>query len=308
MPLSHYRIAAVHAHPDDESIWTGGLLAKLRRLGADVSVITCTLGEHGEIIGDTYQALGDHQLDQLGAFRVRELADALAVLGVNGPAHQPRLLGGLGAYHDSGMAGSATAENTKALVNSGAAAVEELMGLLAAVRPHLVISYDADGGYGHPDHIRAHELTVAATERLRAECTAADEAGLYGTAWAVTDRQALQAGLDAITEIPDGWRPTNTDEIACADAGAAGAVAVHLDAEDITAKREAMAAHATQVWIGDGRISDTNPEPAVGAVDGSGAAAGVWALSNLLCQPLLPVEHYVPGTVDRERLSTLLGN
>lgn len=303
MSLDGYRVTAVHAHPDDETLWTGGTLARLARLGAEVTVLTCTMGECGEVIGEPYAALVAGGLDMLGPFRIRELADALAALGVNGAAHVPRFLGGIGRWRDSGMAGTPTAEHPRAFVSSGEEAVAALAAELGRLRPHLVLTYDADGGYGHPDHIRAHEITVAATARLRAEAAGGADADLWGTAWAVTDRAAAAAGFAAITEVPAGWLAAGVDDIATAEGG----IAVHLAEEDLAAKRAAMAAHATQVWLGDGRISDVNPTPARGAVDSSGAADGVWALSNLLCQPLLPVEHYRAGSADPALLDVVLG-
>ncbi|WP_448851218.1 N-acetyl-1-D-myo-inositol-2-amino-2-deoxy-alpha-D-glucopyranoside deacetylase [Corynebacterium sp. 335C] len=293
--LAGLRVAAVHAHPDDEAIWTGGWLAQLARRGAAVDVVTCTLGELGEVIGAPYQGLVADASDQLGGFRVHELREALRELGVNGPGHRPRHLGAPGRYRDSGMAGSATNDDPRCLVQAGDAAVEDLVAELGALRPHLVVTYDADGGYGHPDHVRAHEITVEACARLRA----ADDDALYRTLWAVTDREALAAGLDAITAVPEGWTRAGVDDIA----SGVGQIAVELDDADVAAKVAAMAAHATQAWIADGRVSMVNPEPARGAHDGSGRAVAVWALSNLLCQPVTPVEHYRWGTAGPEHLA-----
>ena len=89
--LTGYRVVAVHAHPDDETLFMGGTLATLAARGAEVIVITLTLGEDGEVIGEPYQGLADH--DQLGGFRARELANALDALGVKGIQ-----LGGFGHF------------------------------------------------------------------------------------------------------------------------------------------------------------------------------------------------------------------
>ena len=72
------RIVAVHAHPDDEAIWTGGLLADAAERGADVTVVTCTLGEQGEVIGETYQGLVADAADQLGGYALRNYANPCA--------------------------------------------------------------------------------------------------------------------------------------------------------------------------------------------------------------------------------------
>lgn len=295
--MNDLRVVAVHAHPDDEVIWTGGTLAKLARNGADVTVITCTTGELGEVIGDTYQALVGDRLDILGGFRLRELAGSLTALGINGPNHIPVLLGGIGAYRDSGMEGSPTTDHPHAFVRSGEQAVSQLQELLAELRPHLVITYDADGGYGHPDHIRAHEITVEATRRLREV-----EPDLYRTAWTKTDPEAISAGYAAIVDIPDGWIPADVDSIATAP----GPIEVTLSEDDLDAKHAGMRAHATQIWLADAQSSDVNPQAAEGSIDDSGRALGMWTLSNLVTQPLIPTEHFGAGTADESWLRDVL--
>ena len=145
--LTGYRVVAVHAHPDDETLFMGGTLATLAARGAEVSVITLTLGEDGEVIGEPYQGLADH--DQLGGFRARELANALDALGVKGIQ-----LGGFGHFHDSGMAGSPSHENPRALVNRIEEAADFLSDELEAIQPHAILTYGPDGGYGHPDQMR----------------------------------------------------------------------------------------------------------------------------------------------------------
>ncbi|AGF72120.1 N-acetyl-1-D-myo-inositol-2-amino-2-deoxy-alpha-D-glucopyranoside deacetylase [Corynebacterium halotolerans] len=277
--LIGYRVAAVHAHPDDESITTGGVLADLAARGADVTVITCTLGEEGEVIGETYAGLAaDGGADQLGGFRVLELRAALDHLGVRG-IH----LGGAGRYRDSGMAGSPAHANPRAFVNSGERAVDELAGIFGRLRPHLVITYDPHGGYGHPDHIRAHEITHAAAQRIDAEHR------IPRILWTVTPRDELEAGLAAIGTIPAGWRPAGDGELASVDRAD---LALDLDDHAFAAKREAMRAHATQIWFADGTVTDTNPEAARASVSDPDLVPAVWALSNLIAQPLLRREHF----------------
>lgn len=95
------RVMFIHAHPDDESLFTGLLVAASSRVGAETSVLTCTLGEEGEVIGEKYQNLTSEHSDLLGGFRIGELQQALDHLGV----HQgPQFLGGLSRWRDSGMA------------------------------------------------------------------------------------------------------------------------------------------------------------------------------------------------------------
>lgn len=275
--LIGYRVVAVHAHPDDESIATGGALADLARRGAEVTVITCTLGEQGEVIGDTYQELITDRADQLGGFRIHELRTALGILGVHG-----RHLGLPGLFRDSGMVGDPAHEHPKAFVNSGERAVELLAEQLRELTPHLVITYGPDGGYGHPDHIRAHEITHAA----------AAEVHVPRILWGVSDAADLAAGLRAITAVPEGWRQAGEGELAAVDSGD---IALTLDDHAFAAKLGAMRAHATQIWIADGSVSETNPAAAFATVTDREAAPVVWALSNLVAQPLLRREHYQLG-------------
>lgn len=293
--LTGRRVVFVHAHPDDEAITTGGTIANLVRRGAAVTVVTCTLGELGEVIGDAYQGLVADAADQLGGFRVHELHSALAALGCNGPGHAPVHLGGAGRWRDSGMDGDPGNDDPRAFIRSGDAALAALIDVLGDLRPDIVVTYDADGGYGHPDHIRAHELTVAACAALRereyGDAVPADDRA-WATMWTVTGDSALAAGLDAVTVVPEGWARAGDGDLP----SVAEDVTIELSGADVAAKAAALRAHATQVWVGDGSVSAVNPAAAVGAVDASGAAAGVWALSNLVCQPLLPTEQYRLGT------------
>ena len=272
--LVGYRVVAVHAHPDDEAITTGGSLFDLARRGADVLVVTCTLGEEGEVIGETFAQLSNDHADQLGGFRVAELTRALDVLGVRG-----RFLGGAGRFRDSGMAGSPAHANPRAFVNSGDEAVDLLTRILEVERPHLLITYGPDGGYGHPDHIRAHEITHAAARRVP----------VPRILWAVTDLAETTAGVKAITRVPDGWGLPDEGYLANACAESHD-LAVDLDDAALAAKREAMRSHATQIWFADGSVSATNPRAAWGQGEHP-----VWALSNLLAQPLLSREHFQLG-------------
>ncbi|MEC3916728.1 N-acetyl-1-D-myo-inositol-2-amino-2-deoxy-alpha-D-glucopyranoside deacetylase [Nocardia sp. CDC160] len=261
----------VHAHPDDESITTGGTIAHYRKRGVPVTVVTCTLGEEGEVIGDEYAQLVAGQADQLGGYRILELTRALAELDA-GPPH---FLGGAGRWRDSGMAGTPSARNPRAFVNSGTAAVDALVQVILELRPRVVVGYDPRGGYGHPDHIRAHEITMAAVD-------AASDWGwtvpkLY---WTVTDAAVLAMHTEALKRrtvdqlpgaLPRGWRLPHTGELACVPAES---VTTTLDVSDVlAAKRAALRAHATQVTV---------------------APSGrEFALSNDIAQPVLPEEHYI---------------
>jgi N-acetyl-1-D-myo-inositol-2-amino-2-deoxy-alpha-D-glucopyranoside deacetylase len=169
------RVLFVHAHPDDESITTGGTIATLVRRGAAVTVVTCTRGEKGEVIpADLHRLEGAPA--ELAAQRSAELAAALAVLGVT----DHRYLGAAGArwadlpprvYTDSGMRwGADGAEAAETIDDDSLCAAPfgevaaDLATVIDAVQATAVVSYDAGGGYGHPDHVRAHEAARRAAE------------------------------------------------------------------------------------------------------------------------------------------------
>jgi N-acetyl-1-D-myo-inositol-2-amino-2-deoxy-alpha-D-glucopyranoside deacetylase len=156
----------VHAHPDDETIGTGATMAKYVAEGAEVSLVTCTLGEEGEVLVDDLLHLSSENDDKLGPQRIIELDDAMAALGVTDYTR----LGGDFRFRDSGMAydeaGRAIARtelkpgifwSTDLLV-----AANELVPVIRSRRPQVLITYDENGGYGHPDHIQAHRVAMYA--------------------------------------------------------------------------------------------------------------------------------------------------
>ena len=165
----------VHAHPDDESITTGGTIALLVARGSQVTVVTCTRGELGEVIPADLAGLeGDGAA--LATVRTGELAAALAALGVV----DHRFLGEPSArwvereprrYTDSGMRwGANGAEPAESLAPDALCAADlgevaaDLATVIDTVKPGAVISYDSNGGYGHPDHVRAHAAARRAAD------------------------------------------------------------------------------------------------------------------------------------------------
>src|ERR1700751_4289799 len=177
----------VHAHPDDESIDTGATMAKYAAEGARVTLVTCTLGELGEIIPPDLRHLFP---DELGQHRIAELERACAALGVS----DHRFLGGEGHYRDSGMMGLPDNDDPRcfwrANVDEAAAALAKIIDEVAA---DVIVTYDANGFYGHPDHIQAHRVTRRAHELT------GGRAELYATA---IPRSALERAV----ELPaDSW-------------------------------------------------------------------------------------------------------
>jgi N-acetyl-1-D-myo-inositol-2-amino-2-deoxy-alpha-D-glucopyranoside deacetylase len=150
------RLLLVHAHPDDESIGTGATMAKYAAEGAHVTLVTCTLGELGEIIPPGLAALAADRDDQLGGYRIGELNAACQALGVT----DHRFLGGLGRWRDSGMIGTPGNDDPRAFWQADMAeAATALAAVIREVRPQVIVTYDDDGFYGHPDHIQAHRVT-----------------------------------------------------------------------------------------------------------------------------------------------------
>ncbi|MEU8580772.1 N-acetyl-1-D-myo-inositol-2-amino-2-deoxy-alpha-D-glucopyranoside deacetylase [Streptomyces abikoensis] len=267
------RLLLVHAHPDDESINNGATMAKYAAEGAHVTLVTCTLGEEGEVIPPALAHLAADRDDTLGAHRAGELAAAMAELGVT----DHLFLGGPGRYRDSGMMGAPQNEHPdsfwRADVDEAAASLVEV---IRRVRPQVLVTYDENGGYGHPDHIQAHRVAMRAAE-LAAEPVFRRDLGdpheIAKIYWNCVPRSVVEAGFARLREA--GREGDLFPGIASVDD-----VPGVLPDEEVTAavdasahadrKAAAMRAHATQI-----------------AVDGP-----FFALSNDLGQPLFPVEYY----------------
>ncbi len=148
-------LLVVNAHPDDESISTGLILSHYAGRGIRVTSVTCTLGEHAGLLraGRTGEPTAD--------VRYAELRRAMAALGVK----DWRLLGGRGKYSDSGppRVGHTPAGAEFSRADLGEAS-DDLVRVILEVRPQVVVTYDPAGGYGHPDHIMAHTVTMAAVK------------------------------------------------------------------------------------------------------------------------------------------------
>jgi N-acetyl-1-D-myo-inositol-2-amino-2-deoxy-alpha-D-glucopyranoside deacetylase len=273
------RLLFVHAHPDDETLATGGTIAHYAaRPDVEVTLVTCTLGEEGEVIPPELGMLAADQADQLGGYRIGELALACAALGVT----DHRFLGGAGRWRDSGMAlaghGTRAAAlevlHPRAFAHPDAfdAEVDALAAIVAELRPAAVVTYAADGGYGHPDHVRAHDVTVAALAR--------EPARLFHV---VTPRGVLDAGVAALVgHVEPPLRLPEPDELPSV---ADDAVSARIDVSGVRAARvAAMRAHATQIVVQSG---------------GEDGTPVVHAVSNLVAQPFTEVESYVAasGTV-----------
>jgi N-acetyl-1-D-myo-inositol-2-amino-2-deoxy-alpha-D-glucopyranoside deacetylase len=219
----------VHAHPDDESIGTGATMAKYAAEGARVTLVTCTLGELGEIIPPDLRHLFP---DELGQHRIVELDRACAALGVA----DHRFLGGEGRYRDSGMMGLPDNDDPRCFWQANIEeAADALAKVIEEVTADVIVTYDANGFYGHPDHIQAHRVTRRAHELTGAR------AKLYATAMP-------RSVLAEAAELPeDSWFVKNTDSsVGVPD----DQVTTEIDASGyLDAKRAAMRAHETQITV-----------------------------------------------------------
>lgn len=237
----------------------GSTLAQCAEAGIPVTLVTATLGEQGEVIGSELAGLVAEQADQLGGYRFTELAAACRALGIT----DHRMLGGVGAFRDSGMAGTPSATHPRAFVRARAAgpdhdrAVAALVAVIEEVRPDVLLTYDADGGYGHPDHIAAHEVAVAAAT------------GRVPRVLAAVKPRGLLQGLVAALPVPAGYTAAQDGDLGFLIDDDAVDAAVGL-APGAAARRAALAAHATQV--------DLLP--------------GGFALSNRIAQPDPPAEWF----------------
>ncbi|MER6033580.1 N-acetyl-1-D-myo-inositol-2-amino-2-deoxy-alpha-D-glucopyranoside deacetylase [Streptomyces sp. NPDC001835] len=267
--LPDRRLLLVHAHPDDESINNGATMARYAAEGAHVTLVTCTLGERGEVIPPELRHLTGAAL---GAHRRGELAAALRELGVT----DFRLLGGAGRYGDSGMMGLPDNEDPGCFWQADLdTAAGSLVEVILEVRPQVLVTYDDDGGYGHPDHIQAHRVAMRA-----AELAAEQGHRIQKVYWNRVPRSVAEAAFARLQdELP---------ALPFAKAASLADVPGVVDDERITtavdgsahapAKAAAMHAHATQIEV----------------------AEPYFALSNELAQPLFTTEYYelVRGTAE----------
>ena len=162
MPPDRGGVLFVHAHPDDESVGTGGTIARLVAEGVRVDLVTCTDGAEGEIHDPTLDH--DEARPRLAAIRAAELACSVEALGGNGIRHH--MLG----YRDSGMMGTEANEHPASFWQADVgAATRRLAAIVHEARPAAIVSYDENGNYGHPDHINAARIAREAYELSRGE-------------------------------------------------------------------------------------------------------------------------------------------
>ena len=234
-----YRLLLVHAHPDDETINNGATMAMYAALGAQVTLVTCTRGEEGEVLVEEHSHKAASHDDLLGDHRVIELADAMKALGVA----DHRFLGEPNIkYRDSGMMGTEPNDRPDNFWKADFdAATEQLVKVIDEVKPHVLITYDEFGGYGHPDHIQAHRVAMAAADR--------SDWQIEKIYWNVIPRSVMQQGIDAMKAAgTDFMGVDSADDLPFAKDDSF--VTAHIDGNEyVEAKMAAMRAHATQISV-----------------------------------------------------------
>lgn len=248
IPPASRRLLLVHAHPDDETIGTGAVMARYVAEGAHVTLVTCTLGEEGEILVPALAGLAAAEADQLGGYRLGELATAMQALGVT----DHRILGGAGRWRDSGMMGLKENDAARAFWRADLdEATRELVAVVREVRPQVLVTYDENGGYGHPDHIQAHRVAMAAVEAAADPAYAPETGEPWQVAkvyWTAVPRSQLQRGIELMIESGE----TNFFGVDSADdlpfVLADELVSTAVDGRPwLPAKTAAMRAHASQI-------------------------------------------------------------
>jgi N-acetyl-1-D-myo-inositol-2-amino-2-deoxy-alpha-D-glucopyranoside deacetylase len=236
---SGYRMLLVHAHPDDETINNGATMALYAALGAQVTLITCTRGEEGEVLTPELTHLASSETDSLGEHREIELANAMKALGVTDFRF---LAEGEGKYRDSGMMG--TEPNNRPDVFWQAdleEASDYLVKVINEVKPHILITYDEIGGYGHPDHIQAHRVAMRASEKSKWQ--------IQKIYWNTMPKSVLAESMAKMKELgSDFFGADNVDDLPFAKEDSF--VTTLIDGNSyVDAKMAAMKAHHTQISL-----------------------------------------------------------
>ena len=253
------RLLLVHAHPDDETIGSGATMAKYAAEGAQVTLVTCTLGEEGEILVPELAHLAADREDRLGEHRQTELAAAMQALGVA----DHRILGGAHCFRDSGMIGTPPNKREDNFWNADLlVAASYLVEIIREVRPQVLVTYDDFGGYGHPDHIQAHRVAMyaaqlAGVESFKPELGAPWEiAKIY---WTAFPRSVMVAGIEALKASGDDsqFAAMDPDDLPFACPDEFVTTEIHA-AEHLDRKLAAMRAHATQIDVQGGFFALSN--------------------------------------------------
>ena len=240
LPYSGFRALLVHAHPDDETINNGTTMAMYSALGAHVTLITCTRGEEGEVLVPGLSHLASSENDTLGEHREKELADAMKILGVS----DHRFLGdGLIKFRDSGMMGTEPNERPDVFWQADLeSAADLLVEVIHEIKPHILITYDEIGGYGHPDHIQAHRVAMRASEK-------ATDWKIEKIYWNTIPKSLIAKGIEEMKKTgSDFFGAESVDDLPFAKDDSL--VTTLIDGSKyVDLKMKAMEAHETQISL-----------------------------------------------------------
>jgi len=218
--------------------------------------------------GRDHRLLGAVVQRQQLSFRIGELSLALNALGID----EPIFLGGPGRWRDSGMEGTPLRHRQRFIDADPQEAVGALVAIIREMRPHVVVTYDAKGGYGHPDHIHTHEVTMAAVAASGGADYPREPWTVPKVYWTVMSTTAMGAGLEALQDVPPEWLRVSIGDVPFGYPDDAIDAVMDI-ADQLPAKVAALRAHATQVTV---------------APDGRSCA-----LSNDFALPIGAIEHYV---------------
>lgn len=238
-PYEGIRILLVHAHPDDETINNGATMALYADRGAQVTLVTCTRGEEGEVLVPGLSHLASTEQDLLGSHRETELALAMKALGIS----DYRFLGAPSTkFRDSGMMG--TEPNNRPDVFWQAdldTAAKILVDVIEEVKPHILITYDEFGGYGHPDHIQAHRVAMRASELSSWQ--------IQKIYWNTIPKSIIAQSMEKMKEIgSDFFGAESIDDVPFAKDDKFVTTLIN-GAEYVDSKMAAMKAHETQIAL-----------------------------------------------------------
>ena len=233
-----FRLLLVHAHPDDETINNGATMALYADLGAQVTLVTCTRGEEGEVLVPALAHLASGAEDGLGKHREIELANAMQALGIT----DYRFLGAPEkCFRDSVMMDTEPNKRPDVFWQADLdTAAQILVKIIHEVRPHVLITYDEIGGYGHPDHIQAHRVAMRAVEL-------ADQWKVQKIYWNTMPKSVLAESMKKMKELgSDFFGAESVDDLPFAKDDKF--VTTLIDGEKyVQNKLDAMKAHETQI-------------------------------------------------------------
>ena len=229
------RALFVHAHPDDETINNGATMAQMVEDGVAVTLITCTRGEEGEVLVPELAHLASNAEDKLGIHRITELANAMKELGVKDHRF-------LGNYRDSGMMGTLQNEHPNCFWRADVEeAAKNLAAIIDEVKPQVMVTYDENGGYGHPDHIQTHRVAMRASEIATWKVSK-----IY---WNIMPKSVVQKGMDAMkAQGSDFFGAENVDDLPFVKDDSFVSAVIHAP-NQVDKKMAAMKAHATQISL-----------------------------------------------------------